>query len=304
MNKVDLKPEIDTSEYPVGVIIARFQVHKLHEAHRLLIDRVCENHKKVILFLGVSEIENTRSNPLDFATRKVMIEELYKDKNIVILPLKDQRSDKTWSDYIDSMIQIPFGNLPAVIYGGRDSFIPYYKGKYKTAELTTTIFVSGTEVRREVSREIISSPDFRAGVIHATYAQRPVTYPTVDVVIKNESGDFLLCKKPGEDKYRFIGGFVLREDQSLESSVKRIVGNKCGSIEIGDLKYIGSQVINDWRYKKGESGIMTTLFEVKFLFGGITPSDEISELRWFKREELNLDLIMEEHKGLFLTYFK
>ena len=45
-----VKRKIDPSEFEIGVIVARFQVHKLHEAHIRLIDKVCENHKKVIIF--------------------------------------------------------------------------------------------------------------------------------------------------------------------------------------------------------------------------------------------------------------
>jgi hypothetical protein len=41
---------IDQSQ--IGVIIARFQVHKLHEGHINLIDKVIENHKKVINTIG------------------------------------------------------------------------------------------------------------------------------------------------------------------------------------------------------------------------------------------------------------
>src|ERR1035437_5631205 len=86
-------------DFEVGVIIARFQVHKLHEAHIQLIDFVCENHKKVILFLGVPVVGNTKSNPLDFATRKAMVQSMY--PNLIILPLRDQRSNDKWSQILD-----------------------------------------------------------------------------------------------------------------------------------------------------------------------------------------------------------
>ena len=112
---MEVKKEVETSDYIVGVIMARFQVHKLHEAKKKLIDTVCANHKKVIIFLGVPIISNTKSNPLDFATRKAMIQEMYPD--VVILPQKDQRSDEKWSQNLDSQITIPFGE------GQDDDFI-------------------------------------------------------------------------------------------------------------------------------------------------------------------------------------
>ena len=112
---------IDQSQ--IGVIIARFQVHKLHEGHINLIDKVIENHKKVIVFLGVPVIGNTKSNPLDYASREAMIKEIY--PNVIVLPLKDQRCNEKWSRELDNQIQVPFGELTAILYGSRDSFIPY-----------------------------------------------------------------------------------------------------------------------------------------------------------------------------------
>ncbi len=263
-----------------------------------LIDIVCANHKKVIIFLGVPIISNTKSNPLDFATRKAMIQEMYPD--VVILPQKDQRLNEIWSQNLDSQITIPFGELPTLLYGGRDSFIPYYSGKYQVTELSSDIFYSGTEIRKEVSKEILSSSDFRAGVIHATYAQRPVTYPTVDVVALNDKGQILLGKKPNEALYRFIGGFVDRTDKNWEQAAKREFAEETGSCEITDLKYVASSQINDWRYAKTDSGIMTTLFIGKFVYGSIQPSDDIASLHWINPFDINIEKdIMPEHQGLF-----
>lgn len=296
---MQIKKDIDFKDFEIGVIVARFQVHKLHEGHIKLIDRVCEHHKKVIIFLGVPIISNTKTNPLDFASRKAMIQEMY--PNIVVLPHKDQRSDEKWSELLDSEIKTPFGERTALLYGSRDSFIPHYKGKYPVIELITDVFYSGTEVRKQVSREILSSSDFRAGIIHATYSQRAVTYPTVDVVAYNEKNQILLGKKLNESKFRFIGGFVDREDTNWEHAAKREFMEETGGCEIGDLKYVMSGQIKDWRYAKLDSGIMTTLFIGKFIFGGIQPSDDISQLAWVYAEELDVEKdIMEEHRELFL----
>ena len=40
----------------VGIIVGRFQVHTLTDAHVKLIDNVKKRHEKVIIFLGVSGI--------------------------------------------------------------------------------------------------------------------------------------------------------------------------------------------------------------------------------------------------------
>lgn len=301
---MEIKKTVDPSEFEVGAIVGRFQVHNLHAAHKELIDSVCANHKKVIIFLGVPIIENTKDNPLDFATRKIMLQSEY--PQATILPVKDQRSNEVWSYKLDEQIKVPYGERKTLIYGGRESFIPFYHGKYPTAELVSNTFVSGTEIRKQVSRELLATPDFRAGIIHANYSQRSVTYPTVDVVAYNEKGEILLAKKPNEDKYRFVGGFVDRTDNNWEHSARREFSEETGGCEINDLTYVTSQQIADWRYAKEESGIMTTLFLGKFMYGSIKPSDDISELKWihiskFYDHEKVGQHIMAEHVDLMNT---
>jgi bifunctional NMN adenylyltransferase/nudix hydrolase len=295
---MEAKTNTNPADYEIGVVVARFQVHKLHDGQRNLLDMVYKNHKKVIIFLGISVIPGTKNNPLDFASRKAMIQEAY--PKAVVLPLKDNRSDTKWSQILDAEIKIPYGDLSAVLYGSRDSFIPYYSGKNPVIEYTTDVFYSGTEVRKEVSREILASEDFRAGIIHATYAARPVTYPTVDITVYNEKGQILMAKKPNEQSYRFVGGFVDRTDESWEQAAKREFREETGgNAVIEDLIYVTSGAVKDWRYAKTESGIMTTLFIGKFLWGRIEPSDDIASLHWINPFDVELKEIMPEHQSLF-----
>jgi len=296
-NNTDIKPE----KFEIGVIVARFQVNKLHEGHEKLINMVNKNHKKVIIFLGVPVVGNNKDNPLDFATRKAMLQ--YSYPNAVVLPLKDQRSDVTWSKMLDSDIKVPYGDLSAVLYGSRGSFIGHYKGGYDVIELTSDVVASGTDVRNAVSKEILQTEDFRAGIIHATYAARAVTYPTVDIVAYNNEGQLLMAKKPNETKYRFIGGFVDRTDESWEKAARREFSEETGGeIEIGDFNYVGSTSIKDWRYSNSESGIMTSLFIVEYLWGIIKPTDDIESLHWVSPMDVDVESeVMEEHKFLYYS---
>lgn len=82
---MDLKKTINPSDFEVGVIIGRFQTNKLHEGHINLISHVLSNHKKTIILLGVSRVQNTKKNPLDFASRKAMIQKLF--PSVMILPI-------------------------------------------------------------------------------------------------------------------------------------------------------------------------------------------------------------------------
>ncbi len=296
-----IKDDIDVSKYEIGVIIGRFQLHQLHKAHCDVIESVLSNHKKVILFLGVTKVIGSSSNPLDFASRKAMIQEKYPE--IVVLSLPDTRSDEIWSRNLDSRIREVFQIGNVLLYGSRDSFIPHYKGQFDTAELEQEIYVSGTEVRKQVSEEIKSSKEWRAGVIYGSYNRYSTSYQTVDVAVFNEEeNQILLAKKPGEDKYRFIGGFVDVKDTSLEHTAKREFMEEAGA-EISITGYIGSFRVDDWRYRSERDKIMTTLFKAKYLFGHLEPSDDVEELRWFDLKDLKeiggiQKLIVEEHQSM------
>lgn len=273
---------MDIKDYPIGILVGRFQVHELHEAHHYLIKQVTENHKKVILFLGVAKTTGTKKNPLDFETRKRMIQKHY--PNITILSLPDFGNDKKWSQEMDLRIKeiFPIGNI--LMYGGRDSFIPFYKkggGHFDCKELDQYTFVSGTEVRKNISEQVKDSSDFRAGVIYQSYNQYPKVHPYVNVAIFNEDNKILLSKKPNEDGWRFLGGFSHPNDESYEHTARRKVISDAGKIEIGDIQYLTSMKIDDWRYRQEEDKILTILFTSKYVFGRIDPSEEISELRWF-----------------------
>jgi bifunctional NMN adenylyltransferase/nudix hydrolase len=278
----------------IGVIIGRFQIHQLHDAHRDLINHVLENHKKVILFLGVSPILSSKRNPLDFVSRRLMIQAIYNDR-LTILPMRDQANDEVWSKEIDKRIgEIYQGS--AILYGSRDSFIPHYKGRHKTHELESRILVSGTEIRKNVSEETLSSAEFRAGMIYARYNTYPSVFPTVDIAIQR-GDDFLFGKKPGESLYRFIGGFVDPLDDSEEVTCRReAMEETC--CEVDGFKFIASMRVDDWRYRKEENKIMTHFYLGQFIAGRPQPADDISEIRWFKKDEVTEEQIVTEHRPL------
>ena len=191
----------------VGVIVGRFQVDELHEGHVDLISQIIKFHHKVIIFLGLSPCKCTTKNPLDFEARKQMI--LTRFPSVTVLYIVDQYSDVGWSDNLDHQIQMVTGPGQSVIlYGSRDSFIKYYSGKYECQEIEQKVFVSGTDIRKKISGNVVSSPLFRKGVIWAVNNQYPKCFPTVDVAIMKNNQSVLLGKKNKEPFYRFVGGFV------------------------------------------------------------------------------------------------
>src|SRR4051812_38828337 len=102
----------------IGVIIGRFQVNDLHEGHKRLFNTVRGKHPVVVCFLGVPSTVGTRRNPLDFFTRKLMVQAAFRDTMVLALP--DQPSDELWSQELDKRIGeiAPLGEV--VLYGGRD----------------------------------------------------------------------------------------------------------------------------------------------------------------------------------------
>jgi len=276
---MEIDKKINASEYEVGVVVARFQVDEIHAGQRLFMDLVCKHHKKVILFLGISRAEGTKANALDFATRKIMIQNDY--PNVVCLPQQDQYSDIVWSKNLDSQISMAYGDKKALLYGSRDSFIPHYFGRHQTVELAPTIQVSGTEIREAIAKEIINEKAFRTGIIYQAYSQRPKVYPTVDVACYNDKGQILLAKKPFEDKWRFVGGFVDTTDANYETAVRREFSEEVNGCAINNLRYALSTNVDDWRYRGSENCIMTALFLGTFGFGQVKGSDDIEHVKWF-----------------------
>lgn len=305
-------------QYDVGVLVGRFQVHELHNAHRELIKYVCDRHDKVIIFLGLSPLSVSTNNPLDFEARKQMILAEFPEANV--LYVKDLNNDRAWSHVLDDNI----ANLVApgqsvVLYGGRDSFISHYTGNHPTQELTQTTFYSGRAQRKDIARSRAkSSPEFRAGVIWASQARFPTAYTTVDVAIlkdvpsrerkasqswidcrscqprtacpvhRDEAAAFyatekplqlLLGRKPNETLYRFIGGFSDPRSDSFEADAKREVQEET-SLNVEDVRYVGSLRVDDWRYRNEPDCIKTMLFTAQYTHGRPTPGDDIEEVKW------------------------
>lgn len=293
--------DIKTTQH--GVIIGRFQTPELHSEHIKLIQYVLDRHEKVILFLGVSPTLANKKHPMDFITRKYMIEEQFGISKLTIMPLSDNKSNEIWSKQLDSKIKEVFPLGSVTIYGSRDSFIPYYFGVNKTLELQPDVFVSATDIREVASKKVISSSEFRAGIIYSVYNQFPVVYSTVDVaIIKND--EILLGQKLGETQWRFIGGFVDTTDESDEAAAKRETLEET-SLEVADLEYVCSMQVEDWRYRSiKDRSIMTRFFKAKYIFGCPTPQDDINALKWFKLTPELENMLVEEHKKLFKKLIK
>lgn len=299
----------------IGVVVGRFQIDTLHRGHIALLDHVTQNHNKVIVFLGVAVGEHKEDQALGYATREKMIKSAY--PNVVVQPLRDMGDDNKWSEQLDNKIREVYHHGSVVLYGGRDSFIPHYHGRFSTENLGNIIEdteLSATKRREEIKREVRDSADFRAGILYHAANSYPNAFPCVDVAIIRESESenkryILLGRKPDEKLFRFPGGHVDPQDTSYESAAKREAMEEVGKIEIANPKYVTSMQVDDWRYRSSKNKIITSLFKFDYIFGTPRAADDIQEVKWFDLDELSKDgriniEIVHEHRMLMLALFK
>ena len=297
--------------YDVGVIVGRFQIDRPHPAHMELILQALDKHQNIVILLGISPLINTKRNPLDFISRKLMIEQYFNTYNdrMIITQLPDQYSDKEWSKEVDKRIKEIHPTKSIVLYGGRDSFINYYTGNFDTQEVEQEVYISATDARLNASQKILKSLEYRIGLINGAYSRYNSVISTVDIVVfNNQNTKILLAKKSAEDGWRFIGGHEDPSDTSGEHAAKRELTEETGgNAEFEIVDYIGRFQIDDWRYKNEVDSVMTTFYKAKHIFGPIQPDDDIDMLQWFDIDKLDDVKFVKDHIKLqdeFKKYLK
>lgn len=290
----------------VGIIVARFQVPELHEEHVSLIQKVVNTHPRVLVILGLAAdaCKCTFNNPLDFPTRKAMVEKAF--PSVEVLYIKDVGDDQIWSKELDRLIHSQIGPTQRVVlYGSRDSFIPHYLGKFDKEELVPTRFISGKEIRRNVGIKSKATKEFREGVIWAVENQWPGALPVVDVAIFDRTNQcVLLIRKTNQTKYQFVGGFATPESNSYEEDAAREVQEET-NVLCKDYTYIGSAKVDDWRFRSERNKLKTTFFLADYVSGTPKVNDlieSIAELRWVKLSDLTQEGIIYEHQVLFKLF--
>lgn len=284
----------------IGIIVARFQVHELHSEHKKVIEFVKSRHNIVVIFLGVSPLLFTKTNPLDFPTRERMLKQVYPD--LIVLPISDCKYDTDWSNNLDRSVKAIYPEKKATLYGSRDSFIKHYNGAIPTYEYEPQIYLSGTQIRGELRNKMFDSKEYRAGIISVTQNRFPITYTTADALIRRED-KILLGQKFTDLKteYRTIGGFF---DNKRDLNIFDTAINEAKeetTLDVINPKYVTSALIPDWRYAGSQDAILSHLIEVESLEGTPQPTDDIAALGWFPID--NLPTIVQEHQ-FFINEWK
>lgn len=287
----------ESKGYDHAGIVGRFHIDKLHAGHERLIEGALADHPKVSVFLGLSHCLSTYRNPLDFEARKQMFKERFPQVNIHYV--NDVRDDVDWSDTLDRQVERILDKDETIrLYGGRDSFIDRYSGKFPVLEMEPETYISATARRKRIAAGGDKNADWRRGAIWATMNQYPTCYPTVDMAFFDSiKKRILLARKPGEKQFRFVGGFV-QPGQTLEDTVVRETAEET-HLKVEEMEYQKSFVIDDWRYASEVNKITTSLFVVTKWTGVPEPDDDIEELRWFPFNQYTLDSIVPEHQEMF-----
>jgi bifunctional NMN adenylyltransferase/nudix hydrolase len=299
----------------LGVIIGRFQVSDLHSGHVDSLSAVGEAHARVLVLIGVRDSPRSDVNPLPYQARRQNLIANYPEYEYA--PIADHQSDAEWVKSVDRIIDIHKDHLGVKLYGSRFSCLNTYKthgGKYPTVMLDAEEpELSGSESRRVDSAEVIDSLDFRKGIIWAENNKYPACYHTVDVAVMRyvedvENPEVLLCRKPGVEKFQFIGGYINSDETSAQAAVRELQ-EETGLHIWGSCRLIGEYFIDDWRVADSDKIKQKTFFYKGNVIDLTTmgPRDDIEELKWFRVSDI-LKCIIPTHyplaESLFSIYYQ
>jgi len=286
-----------------AVVVGRFQIPDLHDGHIKLINEVNE-YERGMVFVGVAATPVTKKNPLDFKTRKLLIES-YLGPNVVVRPIYDRASDLVWSETLDQQIKDFAPNGPVVLLCGRDSFKDYYHGEFPVVEIDSTVeHLNATAIRQACGGNQIDSIDFRKGVIYASQSMFPRVQPTVDIVVHDNDNNILLGRKADKKTYCFVGGFIDMSDATAaHAACRELVEETSLEANVDNLQWLTTVKIKDWR-DTPSSSIMTTCFTVNIqdCTGIPKAADDIVEVAWKPANEALFEQLGSGHHVLLRAF--
>ena len=253
--------------YNNALVVGRFQSVNLDKEIEFIKQL---KHDKVLVAIVTPQSQFTKINPFDFhVISQTILGKLLGKATCV--EMKTKRYPDAWTKQIDDLA-LDTRSFNIYIMGE----FPDYMGTYHVVKVgdDSEILSNPYQYDGPITRE------FRAGIAYAVSRQFDKVYNTVDIAGFWE-GNLLLGRKKHEKLWRFVGGFVDPEDESMERAAQREFLEEAGS-PLLDPQYVCSMRVDDWRYKKGKDKIITTLFTGKIDM--ITPphaGDDINEIKMF-----------------------
>ena len=115
----------------------------------------------------------------------------------------------------------------------------------------------------------------------------------------------LFVNKPGENKWRFPGGFAEPPSPSYEDDAIRESLEET-SLHCQNPQYIGSFRIDDWRYRGEVDSIKTIFFALETCDKKevAVARDDVHKCGWFDPNKMTADDVEEEHIPLLLALQK
>jgi bifunctional NMN adenylyltransferase/nudix hydrolase len=284
-----------TEKKGVGVYVGRFQVVELNPVHLRLMKQLLDAHQKVVVFVCSNPAPGDH-NPIDWPFRADMFDEQYGEE-VLVLEMPDTPDDRIWSQELDRRIMELRPEGGVTIHGTAAGVTTRYSGRYETKVLEADESDIPELMGLEQEWDMVS---LRAGMLLASMRRFPTVYPTVDVaVFDEEKQTFLLARKDNELKWRFPGGFADPSDANYEFAAIRELYEECGEVRVEDFVYIGSTLIDDWRYRDSIDKIITHLYICSYVEGTAVANDDIAEVKWWELSRLTPDHFVYEHRPLF-----
>lgn len=143
-------------KYKHGLAIMRAQ--PFHVGHERIVNNMLENCELVTIVLGSIQEQGTSRNPLNYTTRKKMIQNIYRSSpdypRLKIVGLFDINNPGEWANYVFDFIVDNFPELPKpdVYYAGSEYDAHWFKNVFKNIEIIERNnqdfpFVTGNMVR-------------------------------------------------------------------------------------------------------------------------------------------------------------
>jgi 8-oxo-dGTP diphosphatase len=124
------------------------------------------------------------------------------------------------------------------------------------------------------------------------FSQYANPVPATSAFVLDADGHVLLARRkyePDAGKWDVLGGF-LEEDEDPVAGLQRELREEAGiEVEVGDFVGVFADTYGDPPEMKS---VLNLVWEVRIVDGQPTPNDDVSELRWFPKDDLPEDVEM------------